>query len=255
MRIKIVFPVNNPVTLPINCNAYLTGVIYRFLRHSDQAYASFLHQTGYQQEQRRFKLFTFSQLRAKRRRILDGSICFQSEISWYLSSPKDEFVTHLASSLLVQQHLNLGHQRLRVGSVTAIEAPKIESSMNFTCLAPVTMSTKREWNGRLSTYYCLHDDDQLPDLIHQNLRRKYQAIYQTELSDTEFRISFDDEYIQQNKGKVTQLVEYKDQKIRGIICPFQVEGSEKLLKVGYETGFGDKNSVGFGMVDLRRSSK
>jgi len=39
------------------------------------------------------------------------------------------------------------------------------------------------------------------------------------------------------------------------MCPFQVEGAEKLLKVGYETGFGDKNSFGLGMVDLRRRSK
>jgi len=80
--------------------------------------------------------------------------------------------------------------------------------MNFSCLSAVTMSTKREWNGRLSTYYCLHDDDQLSNLIHQNLRRKYQAIYQTELVDTKFRISFDEDYIQHKKGKVTPLFEY-----------------------------------------------
>lgn len=95
-----------------------------------------------------------------------------------------------------------------MGSVSAAEEPKFGSLMNFSCLSAVTMSTKREWNGRLSTYYCLHDDDQLSNLIHQNLRRKYQAIYQTELVDTKFRISFDEDYIQHKKGKVTPLFEY-----------------------------------------------
>ncbi|MEC7867857.1 MAG: hypothetical protein VYE00_09460, partial [Candidatus Poribacteria bacterium] len=62
MRIKIEFPVKEAVALPVNYNYYLTGVIYNFLRQSDRDYASSLHQEGYQEQEKRFKLFTFSQL-------------------------------------------------------------------------------------------------------------------------------------------------------------------------------------------------
>jgi len=44
--------VKEAVTLPINYNYYLTGVIYNFLKQSDQDYASFLHQEGYQNQQK-----------------------------------------------------------------------------------------------------------------------------------------------------------------------------------------------------------
>lgn len=69
MRIKINCDVGHGVTLPINYNHILTGIIYRFLNQSDPEYAHFLHEKGYELESRHFKLFTFSQLMANRRDI------------------------------------------------------------------------------------------------------------------------------------------------------------------------------------------
>lgn len=82
MRIKIVADVGKGLTLPVNYTHLLTGVIYRFLAESDPEYVSFLHNEGYRIGQKRFKLFTFSQLLAKQRRILDGNhIHFGSTIA------------------------------------------------------------------------------------------------------------------------------------------------------------------------------
>jgi CRISPR-associated endoribonuclease Cas6 len=36
--------------------------------------------------------------------------------------------------------------------------------------------------------------------------------------------------------------------IIGIFCPYTVEGDVELIELGYECGFGEKNSMGFGMV-------
>jgi len=253
LRIKIECPIRKAVTLPINYNYYLTGVIYNFLRQSDQNYASFLHQEGYRNQQKRFKLFTFSQLQARRRQIKGDQICFQSTVSWYISSPKDEFLTHLAGSLLAQQQIQLGNQELEVSSVSAVKDPDYSSSMKFKCLAPLTMSTKREWQGKNSTYYCLPQDEEISALIQQNLERKYQAIHQLPLTEAKLKVTFDADYIQRRQGKVTRLVQFKDQSIRGIMCPFQAEGSVELIELGYQTGFGDKNSFGFGMVEVIES--
>ena len=82
MRIKILADVGDGLTLPINYNHLLTGVIYGFLAESDPEYASFLHNEGYLGAEKRFKLFTFSQLMAERRRITGDKIHFRSTLTW-----------------------------------------------------------------------------------------------------------------------------------------------------------------------------
>jgi CRISPR-associated endoribonuclease Cas6 len=37
-------------------------------------------------------------------------------------------------------------------------------------------------------------------------------------------------------------------KVRGWLAPFAVEASKELIEIGYETGFGRSNAMGFGMV-------
>ena len=49
---------------------------------------------------------------------------------------------------------------------------------------------------------------------------------------------------------MTRLVDYKGIKIRGVVSPFHVIGAPELIHIGYECGFGDKNSMGFGMADV-----
>lgn len=35
----------------------------------------------------------------------------------------------------------------------------------------------------------------------------------------------------------------------GLQAPFTITGDQRLIKLGYECGFGEKNSMGFGMAD------
>ena len=65
-------------------------------------------------------------------------------------------------------------------------------------------------------------------------------------------MTFDQRYIDKREGRVTRLVDYKGIKIRGVISPFHVIGTPELIRIGYECGFGDKNSAGFGMADVSR---
>ena len=66
------------------------------------------------------------------------------------------------------------------------------------------MSTKREWQGQDSTYYCLPQDEEISALIQQNLERKYQAIHQLPLAEAKLKVTFDADYIQRRQGKVTR---------------------------------------------------
>ena len=250
MRIQILADVGDGITLPINYNYLLTGVIYRFLAESDPEYASFLHNEGYAAAEKRFKLFTFSQLMAERRRITDDRIHFRSTLTWYVSSPVERFLSHFADTLLTEGCLTLGRHRLQVRDVTIPRVPRFQSEMHFRCLSPIVMTTTRERDGKQAMHYCMHDDPALSELIRQNLIRKHEAILGRTPNDDTLTFAFDKAYIDRRHGRVTRLVDYKGIKIRGVLCPFRVSGSVPLIQIGYECGFGDKNSVGFGMVEV-----
>lgn len=254
MRIKITCDIGEGIRLPINYNHLLTGVIYQFLKESDPEYAHFLHQDGYELENRRFKLFTFSQLMAKRREIRGEHIHFRSPLTWFVSSSQELFLENFAAALMGGGTLQIGHHRLRVQDVEVLRQPRFGPQMTFRCLSPITMSTKRERDGQLVVHYCLPDDPQFSELVRQNLIRKYEAVYQRSPQEKSFAMTFDQAYIQKRRGRVTRLVDFKGVKIRGVISPLHVTGAPDLIRIGYECGFGDKNSAGFGMVEMLRKN-
>ena len=250
MRIQILADVGDGITLPINYNYQLAGIIYRFLTESDPEYASFLHNEGYAAAEKRFKLFTFSQLMAEHRRITGATIHFGSTLTWYVSSPVERFLSHFADTLLTEGRLSIGQHELRIRDVTVQRIPRFQSEMYFRCLSPITMSTKRQHEGKQAMHYCLPEDPAFSELIRQNLIRKHEAIHGRAPHDHILTFRFDNAYIRKRKGRVTRLVDYKGIKIRGVMCPFHVSGSVALIHTGYECGFGDKNSAGFGMVEV-----
>ena len=250
MRIQIFADVGKGIVLPINYNHLLVGVIYRFLAESNPEYADFLHDEGYHADAKRFKLFTFSQLMAERRRIIGAEIQFGSTLTWFVSSPVERFLSHFADTLLTEGSLFIGSQRLKIKDVSVPRVPQFRSETVFRCLSPIVMSTVHEHDGKRRTHYCLPDDPHLSDLIRQNLLNKHRAIHGHFPHDDTLSFRFDERYIRRKRGRVTRLVDFKGIKVRGILCPFRVSGSVALIQVGYECGFGDKNSAGFGMVEV-----
>ena len=250
MRIQILADVGNGITLPVNYNHLLTSVIYRFLKESSPEYASFLHNEGYAAAEKRFKLFTFSQLMAERRRITGDKIHFRSTLTWSVSSPVERFLSHFADTLLTERQLSLAQHQLPIKDVTVPRIPRFRPEMRFRCLSPIVMTTTREHRGKQAMHYCLPDDPTLSELIRQNLIRKHEAIHGRPPRDDTLSFTFDKAYIDRRQGRVTRLIDYKGIKIRGILCPFRVIGSPALIQIGYECGFGDKNSAGFGMAEV-----
>ncbi len=250
MRIQILADVGKGISFPLNYNHMLVGVIYRFLAESNPEYADFLHDEGYEVGEKRFKLFTFSQLMAERRRIIGETIQFRSTLTWFVSSPVEQFLSHFADTLLTQGRLSIGSHHLKIIDVTIPRTPRFQPAMRFRCLSPIVMSAVRQNDGQRRTHYCLPDDPELSELIRKNLLRKHQAIHARIPQDDTLSFRFDDRYIQRKQGRVTRLIDFNGIKIRGIMCPFSVSGSPALIQVGYECGFGDKNSAGFGMVEV-----
>ena len=256
MRIRVLFQNEKPIELPINYNYYLSAAIYRSLNKSDPEFAFFLHEEGYiTAKGKHFKLFTFSQLQAKKRQIIGDKIRFLSPITWYVSSPSENFLGNFAATLAECRHLFVGGTKLALKDLYIPKDPNFYERMNFTCLSPITISTVEENDGERALHYCRPDEEDFSEKIQQNLIGKYEVLYGELPPEKDFHIEFDPEYIKKRKGRITKLVKFKNIDVIGVMAPFTIEADPRLIKIGYECGFGDKNSAGFGMVEINRKKK
>ena len=142
MRFRITLTTEKQgLKLPYNYNHVLASVIYSFLEISDLSFSEFLHDTGYREENKTFKLFTFSPLLTHRRTPLKDKIVLYGKIEWYISSPKEEFVSHLVEGMLSSGCISLLGQELLVEEVMVVEPPSFAQALYLHTLSPIAIST------------------------------------------------------------------------------------------------------------------
>lgn len=251
MRIVVSLqPDRVPYIIPFSYAHALAAVIYKFLDRSSHDYARFLHDEGYRLGTKRFKLFTFSQLLIPQRTITpEGLVCSSERISWQIASPVTEFVEHLAAGLLQVGGMRLGERYFTIVRVEVALQPSFASEMRLRCLSPIVVSRATEHAGKLTAHYLRADDPLLSEALRQNLLKKFLLVYGRAPRTSELHVEFDHQYLQRKGEEVYRLVTYKGTKIKAIMAPFTVRGSRELIEIGYDAGFGEKNSMGFGMVE------
>ena len=75
----------------------------------------------------------------------------------------------------------------------------------------------------------------------------------------QFSVAIDHAYEERMHGKIQKLITLKEgksdeTKIKGTLAPFTIRAPRELIEIGYECGFGEKNSMGFGMVKVDTKS-
>jgi len=252
MRIRVQLRAQQlPLKLPLNYNYHLTSLIYRLLDSSSRDYSAFLHDEGYQTAGKHFKLFTFSQLRFHSFKIAPPQITSSDpQVSWQIASPIEEFAEHLAQGLLTQEKLQIGGASLQVERVEALAPPRFTPQMKLTCLSPLVASAGIMRSGKLIAHYYRYDEPGLSEALRANLLKKYALLHGTVPTCSDLALRFDEAYIARRRGKIYKLIDFKGTKIKGILAPFTIEGNPELIALGYEAGLGEKNSMGFGMVQV-----
>ncbi|MFW6117909.1 MAG: CRISPR-associated endoribonuclease Cas6, partial [Chloroflexota bacterium] len=147
-------PEKGKLKLSYNYNYPLASAIYSFLGGADTSFSDFLHDEGFYHESKAFKLFTFSPLFCSQRKALKEGLILQGQMDWFISSPREEFVSGLAHGILQQGFLSLTGQRLIVEQVEVLRQPSFESRMSFRTLSPIVISTgEMNNNGKLHKKY------------------------------------------------------------------------------------------------------
>jgi CRISPR-associated endoribonuclease Cas6 len=248
------------VTLPINNSYLVSSLIYNIVDQSSSEYAERLHEQGYRLENRAFKLFTFSPVYPGHSRkwvMHENGTMSTSEplLHVTISSPKEEFIEHLVVGLLRETLVSIGKERFRVETVRKLDPPDFSDEMLFVMLSPLVCTTKRE-PGQYAQYL-FPGDPEFRRVLFENLYRKYQTLHgkMIECNSDDMEFELDQAYVERMTGKIQKLITIKEgrsdeTKIKGTLAPFQIKAPRELIEIGYECGFGEKNSQGFGMVKV-----
>jgi len=265
MRLKLtLLPLNPRTSVPINYNYPLAAAIYKLLAQASPEYAEWLHEKGYRSPaDRLLKLFTFSRLNIPRAIPRGPILMAGDERPWQLqiASPmEEEFVQNIVLGLFQQQTLEIGGPgavgRFLIEQVEALASPAFKATMRFKALSPIVVSAMREHHGKLRPYYFRANEAELGEAIRQNLLQKYETIHDHGPADDRLVFEIDRAYLERQGGpeRVSKLIAIKEgmpeeTRIKGFMCPFTLTGNSELMRVAWECGVGDHNSMGCGMAE------
>ncbi|ACX52106.1 CRISPR-associated protein Cas6 [Ammonifex degensii KC4] len=244
MQMIIEFIGDKEVVLPLEHNYLLQAAIYHQIEQP--AFRNFLHEQGFALGHRRFKLFVFSRLMGKFRMDEEKrEIVFTPPCRLVICSPLSLFLENLVRSLLRQGRFYLGKNRLTVGSIKTRDTVVRQSPITVRMLSPLTVYSTFNDNGKPFTYYYSPFEPRFPELIKENLAKKYQLIFGRPADPTDF--SFTPVEVRERDFKV---VRYKGTIIKGWMGKYRLTGDPQLLEVALSAGLGAKNSQGFGCCEL-----
>jgi CRISPR-associated endoribonuclease Cas6 len=101
--------------------------------------------------------------------------------------------------------------------------------------------TAQEDNGNLRIIDLYPTDSLFYENLRNNLIKKYEIFYGEEKDAISFQKPF---------STKPMRIKIRDTFHRASLMKFVAEGDSALLRLGYEAGFGEKNSMGFGMVKM-----
>ncbi len=133
MRVKLTFLASKRNTiLPLNYNHAVAGLIYRTVGNASEEFAARLHDEGFEADRRRFKLFTFSRLFVKSRRVIGDRMVLEApEVSLQVSSPVGDFIEHFVSGLFQSERFNIAGSEFTLAGAETIAPPEFSERMSI----------------------------------------------------------------------------------------------------------------------------
>jgi len=261
MRFKLTLTVERVSfgnALPLSYQYELSSFIYHTLANGSADYAEWLHHNGFAVEGKQFRLFVFSPLLIPKISIdkENGRLLLISDyaellISFLPERSTEEFV----KGVFCNRQFTLGDRQSKVQfCITGVEMlppPSFDGEIIGNTLSPLCLSRKNE-EGKIH-YFSAADPDAGRAIVN-NLTNKYEAFYGKPFEgDT----AFEWKTLTEPRSKLITIKAGTPQQtnVKGSLCRFSLKADNELLKIAYETGVGEKNSQGFGMIQTSKVLK
>ncbi|GAB4294471.1 MAG: CRISPR-associated endoribonuclease Cas6 [Ignavibacteriaceae bacterium] len=259
MRLKLSLKADTGSLISFNYQYQLSSAIYNLLRFGSEEFSEFLHDRGYLLNGKSYKLFTFA-LRFEKYTTLQNALRLDDSKAYLIiSSPLiDDFIKNFVIGTFEKQTINLNELNFpisfRINFAEIIPEPVMKDEMSFKLLSPLVISTIRQFEGKTSQYYLRPENiSDIDRILTKNLHNKFKTLYNRDIKSN-VQLYWDEEYLDKNKRITKKITINQHGKnpvdIIGMQAPFTLKGHPELIKVGYECGFGEKNSMGFGMAEV-----
>lgn len=253
MRFKLILAIEGGYRkLPINYQYELSAFVYQTLQKGDNELASWLHENGFILDGKQFKLFTFSNFVIPQYEISGDRITVKSDtISWYISFlpevSTEVFIKGLFSGLNFKIGDNKSSVQFSVKNIELLPPPVFLQNMIFKTYSPICISRKNE-NNKID--YINPSDSYAKGAILKNILNKYRAFY-----GKEYENGFDFDFILHSEPKAKLILikagKPEQTKIKGYKCIFEIKAPTDLIKIMYDSGIGEKGSLGFGFLEVK----
>ncbi len=260
MRLRITFEIekfNGTNSIPLNYQYMLASALYKTMEKGDSIYSSWLHDTGIRDGHKAFKFFTFSRLKPERYRIEHDRLVFLTPlaeyyVSFYTNSHAEPFIKGLFRDTCLELGDRSSRIRFRAVKIEKPDELNFREEMTFRCLSPVVVSYKQP--GQRYPEYLTPDSSRYKELIFRNLRQKYFAYHgkpdNAAISGMSDNYDFKIRGEIKKKGVTIREGKPDESRIIGYETIFTIKLPGELMRIGYYAGFGEKNSMGFGCVDI-----
>lgn len=234
MQISLILTPYEPLEIPLNYNYQLQSAIYSKLK--EVGASDFWHDSGFG-EKETFKFFVFSPLSGNYK-IVDKKIIFQDKINLEIRSPFFEFCDDLQRSIELNPTIKIFNQVLHVSGAFFNNRHINSDSVIFKTISPIMLSEKTEAE---KTVFIKPVSPDFVYRLQENFYKKYKAVFDGQ--PPELKI----ELLEEGKKVVTR---YKEIWLTGYHCTLKITGPDHALEFIYNTGLGERNSQGFGLMDI-----
>ncbi|MBA2407752.1 MAG: CRISPR-associated endoribonuclease Cas6, partial [Chitinophagales bacterium] len=255
MRLSIQLELLQGDQLPLNYNYPISAWIYKCLHHGNNDFAAWLHEHGYAYEGKRFKLFTFSQLKCSF--VIKGDRMKINAPQAYLtlSFLIDEPVEHFVAGCFRNQQCVIGDKVSRVAfaikSIELLPHPVFTEKMRYRLLSPLCITRSRIHEGGEGYEFLSPDHAEYKKHLIRNLINKHQSVYAITGDEQHFDIeSMNLNILSTLKSRLIRIKDHTPEatSLRGWLFDFELTAPVELQRVGYYAGFGEKNAMGLGCV-------
>lgn len=263
MRFKLTLQVQSngrKREIPINYQYPLQCAVYGILSKSDVEFTTHLHDCGYQHKDggKIFKLFTFSNLIVpnygidkERERLIIKS----DKVYMYISFQPEKDVQQFIQGIFAQQSIRiydeLSEAEFVIQEVQVMPPLEYSAEDTFQTLSPVCISLR---NDRGYMDYLRPDHPLYEAGILTGLLSRYKVITGKEYEGENYC------HLKLLNEPKSALISIKSGKangtrVRGFRYKFQIDLPEPLMQIAWESGLGEKGSMGFGMIEKVESVK
>ena len=239
------FSLAAPLIVPVNYQHLLQAFIYKILPQEEAAY---LHDQGFQHQNRKYKLFVFSSLQSPNAAYdkKTKKLSFYENLSLSIGYIITGIIEKTANFLLLSEDLQINGVSLKVESLEFDKFEVQDNEIVVRSVSPITVYSTFERRDRSKiTHYFSPFDKVFEHLLEENFIRKYEAFYNKSLEDEGQVLSVEPIQVDSRDKVVTN---YKSTWITGWKGIYRLKAKPEYLSFLLNTGLGSKNSLGFGMI-------